>query len=108
MSVGMTIYELKQYNEERKPTEISFFSEEQSWTELSDPLMVKIIFNRMTVIQNPKQIYFTNGITQFRIGRINRIEIDSISCRDCCIGDILTIFSRDRFGKEVPIKLLIS
>lgn len=108
MSVGMTIYELKQYSEERKPMEISFLSDEQSWTEHCDPLMIRAVFDRMTVVQNPKQVYLTNNGAQLRVGRISRIEFENNIYHDCYMGDLITIFCRDRFGKELPIKLFVS
>ena len=108
MRENLTIYELKKYYEEHKPTAIYFLTNEQEWSDTADSLKLKIAFNQITIVQNPKLIYLTNGSAQMHMNQIRRIRLNRVSAKYPELGDILSVTSLDRNGNDITYQFLVS
>ena len=108
MHRNLTIYELKKYYEEHRPTAIYFLTSDQEWSDSADSMKLKIAFSQIVVVQSPRLVYFTNGLTQLCINQIRKICIDRVSERHPRLGDILSITSADRWGNDITYQFLVS
>ena len=104
----LTIYELKKYYEENRPSVIYFLTSDQDWCTEADSLKLKIAFNQILIIQDPMVVCLTNGMAQLCVNQIREIHIDHISKKYPSLGDILSITSIGRDGNDITYQFLVS
>ena len=82
----VSVKELKEYCENHKPQQISFYTENQSWYCVSDPCKFKLSFPIMLIYENPNLICLKSGANTLTV-----------------IGTVFTVFCGGRNDKEQEI-----
>jgi len=94
------VKELKEYCENHKPQQISFYTENQSWYCVSDPCKFKLSFPVMLICENPNMICLKSGANTLCFDRVRCVEIDT---EMTVIGTVFTVFCGGRNDKEQEI-----
>lgn len=93
----VSVKELKEYCENHKPQQISFYTENQSWYCVSDPCKFKLSFPIMLICENPNMICLKSGANTLCFDRVRCVEIDT---EMTVIGTVFTVFCGGRNDKE--------
>ena len=93
----VSVKELKEYCENHKPQQISFYTENQSWYCVSDPCKFKLSFPVMLICENPNMICLKSGANTLCFDRVRCVEIDT---EMTVIGTVFTVFCGGRNDKE--------
>ena len=92
----VSVKELKEYCENHKPQQVSFYTENQSWSRASDPCKIKMSFPIMLICENPNLICLKSGANTLSFDRVKFVEIDTEST---VLGTLITVFCGE-FGKS--------
>ena len=68
-------------------------------------MSLTLVFPDIIIVKNPALIYLTDGKSQLCINQIHQIKRQRLAGDS---GDILTVVSLDRFGKDISYELLVS
>ena len=105
MVESLSIYELKELYNEKRPTRICFTTDDQVWNNPFDSLRLKLVFQNITIIKNPSLIYLTDGENQMCLNQVKHIEREMLA--DNC-GEILTVYCLDRVGHDISYCFWVS
>ena len=105
MVESLSIYELKELYDKKRPTRICFSTDDQVWCDPFDSLRLKLVFQNIIIVKHPSLIYLTNGKNQLCLNQVKRIEREMLAGNS---GEILTVFCLDRSGRDISYCFLVS
>lgn len=105
MPKSLSIYELKELYDSERPSKISFDTDEQLWHNDFDSLRLSLVFSNIVIVRNPALIYLTDGQSQLCLNQIKRIERKILGGDS---GEVLTVVSLDRYGRDISYEFLVS
>lgn len=105
MKKHVSIRELKEYCEKNRPSEVTYYSENQDSYRLTDPCKFRMHFQTMVVCENPNLICLKSRTGTICFDRVRSVEIDT---ETTVLGTILTVYCgrAGKRGTEVTYKLI--
>lgn len=86
------IEEFREFMRKRKPTTLSFLSENQDGFDVAEPCLMQLSFTNVLVYENPNVVYLTGGANFMRLDRVKNIEFDE---RATAIGTLIRIHCKN-------------
>lgn len=68
--------DFKEFMRRRKPTTLSFLTENQDDFDVADPCVLQLSFSNMLIHENPNVIYLTGGASSMRLDRVKSVEVN--------------------------------
>lgn len=100
MKKQVSVKELKEYYEMKKPRQVTYYSENQDWYCVSDPCKLRMHFPIMLICENPSLICLKSGASTICFDRVLFVEIDT---ETTILGTILTVYCGGTGSKEPEI-----
>lgn len=105
MVESLSIYELKELYDKKRPSRICFATDDQGWNDPFDSLRLELAFQNIVIIKHPSLIYLTNGKNQLCLNQVKRIEREMLAGNG---GEILTVYCLDRVGSDISYCFWVS
>lgn len=105
MRKQVSVKELKEYCERNRPSQVTFYSENQDKYRISDPCKLRMHFPIMLIYENPNLICLKSGTSTICFDRVRFVEIDT---ETTVLGTILTLYCGGSGSSEpeVAFKLI--
>lgn len=88
----VSVKELKKYCEKNTPRQVTYYSENQDWHQISDPCRLRMHFQDILVYENPNLVCLKSGTNTLCFNKVRFVEIDTEAS---ILGTILTLYCGD-------------